>query len=252
MSAYEHVLPSVPQAGGAVPAAAVVEALGRMTTQLEALAAAQRGDAAAAATVGSSKQAFSPLMQGTAGAAREAGAGAAGSAPGSEQQKPPRSSSSSKAYNFPTFGNKSVVQAAKWYHQTPLADHLTAREEEDCKGWTAQQLQKQGKDAWRGGKRGYRFQRWAEWVQLMDYLDAKQLQLSTEKGTVVGVLDAAAALDGERGAKRSLTQYYKDVVVPWVQAREEERQQQQQEKRRQQQQSEDGEGANGESEEAAE
>jgi hypothetical protein len=78
----------------------------------------------------------------------------------------------------------------------------------------------------------------------MDYLDAKQLQLSNEQGTVVGLLVAAAALDGERG-KRSLTAYYKAVVVPWVQDREQQRQQQQQE-----QQSEDGGGSDGENEEA--
>jgi hypothetical protein len=247
LSAYEHVLPAMPQTGGVVPA------FGKLSAQLEALAAAQGGGAAAATTTttttttsGSSKQAYNLAGHGTAAAAPEAGAGAAGSAPGSEPQKLPRSSSSSKrkAYDFPTFGNKSVVQAVKWYHETPLADHLTAREEENCKGWTAQQLQMQGKDAWRGGKRGYRFQRWAEWVQLMDYLDAKQLQLSNEQGTVVGLLVAAAALDGERG-KRSLTAYYKAVVVPWVQDREQQRQQQQQE-----QQSEDGGGSDGENEEA--
>ena len=197
LSAYEPVLPAMQQAGGSVPAAAVVEALGKLTEEVRALSAGQLGanaTAAAAANTssrpGCSQQATAAVQHGSHG--KGAAAQAAGA--GSTQKQSGSSSSSSKELAFPNFGTKTVQQAAAWYHNTPLADRLTAQEEDDCKGWTPAQMQEHDKHEWRGGSRGKRFQRWNEWVQLMQYLAARQWQLSEEKGAVVDLMAAAAVL----------------------------------------------------------
>jgi hypothetical protein len=220
LSAYEHVLPAAAQAGSAVPAAAVVEALEKLGSRLEqqvaalaaggpAVAAGGTAHAAAAAGAAGSKQVQTD--RGSAGglAAAAAAAAAAGSDGGSSQG---RHHSSSGVLAFPNFGQKSVRDAVKWYHDTPLASHLTGLEEEDCSGWTPKKMEDKGKVAWRGGSRGHRYQRWCEWVQLMKYVEAKQLQLCKERNRVVDVLEAAGVLDEQRG-KLSLTKFFKEVVT---------------------------------------
>jgi ribosomal protein L29 len=226
LSAFEPLLPALQQTGGSVPAAAVVEALSKLREEVRSVAAGQLGAAAAAnpsSRPGSSKQAAAAAVaaaghgsQGEAATAQAAGAG-------SPQKQSTGSSSSNKEFAFPNFGKKTVQQAATWYHDTPLADRVTAREGGDCKGWTPAQMQEQKKHDWRGGSRGPRFQRWAEWVQLMQYLAARQLELIKERDAVVSLMAAAAVLDQERG-ENSLTQFYKGTVAPWAKQQEAERQ----------------------------
>jgi hypothetical protein len=218
LSAYEPVLPPMQQVGGAVAAAAVAEELALLRQEVRALAAGRPGVAAAsvaaAAATADAGDSPSPSKQNAglaAGDAEQRPGQAGAAAAGSKQQK----SSSSQPRAFPTFGNKTVHQAAAWYHNTPLPDHLTAKEKDDCKGWTPAQMQEGKKTEWRGGNRGQGYQRWAEWVQLMRYLGARQWELSQARSAVVELLDAAAVLDGERGAD-SLTKFYKGVVVPWA------------------------------------
>jgi hypothetical protein len=219
LSAFEPLMPALQQTGGSVPAAAVVEALGKLTDEFRSFAAGQQGAAAAAAYTSSRP---SSSKQAAAAPEAAAGLGSQGEAATEQAAGAGSSSSSSKELAFPNFGQKSVQQAAVWYHDTPLADRLTAREDGDCKGWTPAQMQAQKKDEWRGGNRGPRHQRWAEWVQLMQYLAARQWELSQERRAVVSLMDAAAVLDQERGSS-SLTQFYKGTVVPWAQQQEAER-----------------------------
>ena len=220
LSAYAPLQPAQP-AGQAVAAAGVVEYMHRLERKLDAVIA--KVGPAAAAAAGTAAAGSPPATAQHAGSGSAAAAAAAGKA---KQQQP---------YSFPNFGDfRSAQAAAKWWC-TPLGDHITAKEEEDCQGWTPEQLQKEGKAAWRGGIRGHRYQRWAEWVQLMKYLAAKQFELSQDKGAVVSLQDAAAAVDTERGSL-TLPKLYKKVVQPWAAKQ----QQEEDERKRQQQQEEEG------------
>jgi hypothetical protein len=108
----------------------VVEAMHRLERKVDALAAARSGEpAAGAAAAAAGKAAGSPA----AAAAQHAGSGSAAAGKAKQQQ----------SFSFPNFGRMSVQDAAKWWC-TPLADHITAKEEEDCKGWTPEQLQAEG------------------------------------------------------------------------------------------------------------
>jgi hypothetical protein len=244
-SSHIGVVPPQPAqpTAGAVAAAAVVEALHRLERKVDALAALMGPEAAAQVQAAAAGPRSLPAAAAGAPAAAAAqagsegsGAAAAAAAAGGNKAK------QQEPFSFPNFGGMSVQAAAKWWC-SPLADHITAKEtEEDCKGWTPEQLQAEGKAAWRGGGHGPRYQRWAEWVQLMRYVAAKQFQLSQDKGEMASLQEAAAAVDVERGSW-SLTQLYKQVVKPWAAQQEEERkqrllQQQQQGKEEEEQQEE--------------
>lgn len=232
LSAYEHAAPNTSQPGGQVPAAAVVEVMHAWGQRiLGALSTGGHvGSSVGVAAAGSH----------TANAVPAAGGVAAGSADAAQPaSKQHQKSGSADVSGVPNFGNKTVVEAASFYHYTPLPQHLTALEGDDCKGWTPKQMQEAKRTAWRRDRDGP-YKRWSEWVRLMVYVDAKQFEmseaneLSTGSKKVVDILDAAAELDKDRAAQGlSLTQFYKQVANPWVMQHEKEVQERKQQKKQQ-------------------
>lgn len=107
-----------------------------------------------------------------------------------------------------------VANAVVWYNQ-PLPDELTNKDGPEYKGFTPKQMQERGAFEWQGpadrnGRRP-RYQRWAEWQQLMSDVAKVQLEISNERGCCVNVDEAAAAVDAER-AEKSVTQFVKSFA----------------------------------------
>ena len=148
LSAYAPLQPAQP-AGQAVAAAAVAEYMHRLEGKLD------RAMDALTASVGPAA-AGSPAAPATAQHVGSGSAAATTAGKAQQQQQP---------YSFPNFGAFGSAQAAAKWWCTPLADHITAKEDDDCKGWTPEQLQKKGKAAWRGGGGGGRLRGAGVWSE---------------------------------------------------------------------------------------
>lgn len=178
-----------------------------------------RVSAAVVRAITSGSSSGAAVGQVTAGAAAQAGGVAmAGGAAGGDVGGQTGAASSSQQQGavrigFPNLSSHQTLrELAQWYYISELGDS----------GKTPQQLEAEPDKQWRGGARGPRFQRWAEYDQLLKAIE-KQRDVLTEQARKssahpqrvlqVDAVTAASALDEERIALGLSVCEYREFVL---------------------------------------